>query len=203
MTGRRETWTTDEFGASHTGAVGVLLDDGTVPGPAYFDIGSGSAGEPISHWSVYDGRFSHVPRAAALQGVCSCGWSGPAHPLDWDAIGDRRLDEAGAGTAYRGESDWDAHTTEVAASAVPVPEDITRLLEQVRESIEKLGKTSPLAAVRAVRRMEVTAEDAGYWAARGARGDASRAEAATALGLDEDAARKLLARLGRWSPYFS
>ncbi|MCX5129979.1 hypothetical protein OG898_28345 [Streptomyces sp. NBC_00193] len=29
--GRRETWTTEEFGSSHSGAAGVLLADGTVP----------------------------------------------------------------------------------------------------------------------------------------------------------------------------
>lgn len=31
--GERETWTTDEFGSAHAGAVGVLLADGTVPPP--------------------------------------------------------------------------------------------------------------------------------------------------------------------------
>lgn len=31
--GEQETWTTEEFGASHTGSVGVLLADGTVPSP--------------------------------------------------------------------------------------------------------------------------------------------------------------------------
>ncbi|MEJ8650753.1 hypothetical protein WKI65_22345 [Streptomyces sp. MS1.AVA.3] len=34
-----------------------------------------------------------------------------------------------------------------------------------------------------------------------ARGDATVEQAAAALGLNEDAARKLMARLGRWSPY--
>ncbi|MFB7258660.1 hypothetical protein [Streptomyces nojiriensis] len=29
------------LGAAHTGSVGVLLADGTAPGPVYFDVGSG------------------------------------------------------------------------------------------------------------------------------------------------------------------
>lgn len=40
-----------------------------------------------------------------------------------------------------------------------------------------------------------------YWPAREARQDPERA--ATALGLDEGAARQLLARFGRWIPYLA
>ncbi|MCX4632043.1 hypothetical protein [Streptomyces sp. NBC_01443] len=40
--GERETWTTEEFGTSHEGTVGVLLADGSVPGPAYFDTRVGA-----------------------------------------------------------------------------------------------------------------------------------------------------------------
>src|SRR4051794_13931402 len=40
----RETWTTEEFGTSHKGAVGVLLADGTAPKPVFFDTGSSGAG---------------------------------------------------------------------------------------------------------------------------------------------------------------
>ncbi|MFD9302851.1 hypothetical protein ACFWCB_09210 [Streptomyces sp. NPDC060048] len=74
------------------------------------------------------------------------------------------------------------------------------MLERLEEEIDKLTKTSPVAAVRAARRLEVTAERVGYWAARGTANDLDTAQAA-ALGLDEDAARRLMARFGRWSPY--
>lgn len=62
-----ETWTSDEFGASHQGRVGVLLDDGTLPKPVYFD-GSFRTGHDVAHWSVYDGgTWPERPRAAVLR----------------------------------------------------------------------------------------------------------------------------------------
>ncbi|MFJ6566468.1 hypothetical protein ACIQNU_03550 [Streptomyces sp. NPDC091292] len=200
MEGERETWKTEEFGASHEGAVGVLAEDGTVPRPVYFDAGSSGNIQSVSHWSVYDGQFNSV-RAASLRGVCSCGWTGTEYPLDWDEIGDEDLADAGARLAEKCTIDWDDHTEGVAAAALPLPEPVTALLEELSREIEKLTKSSPLAAVRAVRRLEVAAVEVGYWAAREVRGDATAEEAAAALGLDEDAARSLLARLGRWSPY--
>ncbi|CAM5674556.1 hypothetical protein SAVIM338S_07130 [Streptomyces avidinii] len=199
--GRRETWTTEEFGTSHAGAVGVLLADGTVPGPVYFDSASGSGGEAVAQWSVYDGRRNRVPRAAALRAVCSCGWAGPEHRLDWDAIAKAALDDAADGQADACERDWDGHTAHVEARAVPLPDAVTVLLERLEEEIDKLTKTAPVAAVRAARRLEIAAERAGYWAARGTANDLDTTQAAAALGLSEDAARKLMARFGRWSPY--
>ncbi|MFE1764539.1 hypothetical protein ACFW81_10000 [Streptomyces angustmyceticus] len=197
----RETWTTEEFGSSHEGAVGVLLADGTVPGAVYFDTGSGAGGQSVSQWSVYDGRVAHGPRAAALRAVCSCGWSGPEHRLDWDEIGEEELVEAAHGTADTCVDDWDTHTVEVERSAIPLPETVTALLNQLQEEIEKLAKTSPLAAVRAARRLEVAAVQVGYWPAHEARQDTTAERAAAALGLDVNAARKLMARFGNWSPY--
>ncbi|MGW7575666.1 hypothetical protein [Streptomyces sp. NPDC054765] len=199
--GERETWTTEEFGSSHAGAVGVLLADGTVPAPVFFDTGSGAGGQPVSQWSVYDGGVAHGPRAAALRAVCSCGWNGPEYTLDWDAIGERKLIEGAHDTADTCMEDWDSHTAEVEQSAIPLPETVTTLLAVLQEEIEKLAKTSPLAAVRAARRLEVTAGQVGYWPAHDARQDTTAEQAAAALGLNEDAARKLMARFGGWSPY--
>ncbi|MEU8779838.1 hypothetical protein [Streptomyces sp. NPDC048606] len=196
----RESWTTDEFGSSHEGTVGVVLADGTIPGPVFFDSGSGAGGREVAQWSVYDGRFRR-PRAHALRAVCSCGWSGPEHPLDWEAIGEKDLEVHGDSEADACVRDWDHHTTVVEATTVPLPEMITGLLERLEEEVDKLAKTSPVAAVRAARRLEVTAERLGYWAAHGTRHDLDTAQAAAALGLDETATRKLLARFGRWSPY--
>ncbi|MCX4775589.1 hypothetical protein [Streptomyces sp. NBC_01264] len=199
--GRRETWTTEEFGSSHAGAVGVLLADGTVPDPVHFGSASGSGGQAVSQWSVYDGHWTHVPRAAALRAVCSCGWVGPEHRLDWEAIGEQDLDDGGEDQADACLKDWDEHTEQVEATTVPLPETVTTLLERLEEEIDKLAKTSPVAAVRAARRLEVTAGRVGYWAARGTANDLDTGQAAAALGLDEDAARKLMARFGGWSPY--
>ncbi|MFD9302144.1 hypothetical protein ACFWCB_05480 [Streptomyces sp. NPDC060048] len=47
----------------------------------------------------------------------------------------------------------------------------------------------------------MTAERVGYRAARDTIIDLDTAQAAVHLGLDENAARKLMARFGRWSPY--
>ncbi|MFF1415303.1 hypothetical protein ACFVX6_36960 [Streptomyces sp. NPDC058289] len=64
------------------------------------------------------------------------------------------------------------------------------LLERLEEEISWLTKTSPVAGVRAARRMEVVAERVGYWAARGPVADLDTAQAAAHLGLDEAAARR-------------
>ncbi|MFD5149326.1 hypothetical protein [Streptomyces sp. NPDC058401] len=65
MVSRRETWTTDEFGTSHAGAVGAVLADGTVRPPVYFDAGSGGGGNPVSQWSVAAGTDQVVAALAA------------------------------------------------------------------------------------------------------------------------------------------
>ncbi|MFB7126489.1 hypothetical protein [Kitasatospora sp. NPDC056273] len=199
--GERETWTTDEFGASHEGAVGVLLPDGTVPEPAYLILTEHGAGRTTTQWNVYDGSSGLRPRAHMLRAVCSCGWSGAARPLDWDQIGERALSEAALDLAESCEEEWDRHAAEVEESAVALPEELGELLRLLAEGIEKLGNDSPLAALRAARLLEVTAERKAYWPARDARRDLSLKETAAALGLNEDAAQELLARFGRWSPY--
>ncbi|MFB7910803.1 hypothetical protein ACFC1T_30645 [Kitasatospora sp. NPDC056076] len=198
---KQETWTTDEFGASHTGSVGVLLAGGTVPKPAYIMMTEHGAGLTTAQWTVYDGHSRLAPRAHALRAVCSCGWSGPEHPLDWGQIGEQRLGEAAAEPADTCEQEWDQHTVEVEKSAVALPEDLAEVLHGLGEAIEKLAQNSPLAALRAARLLEVTAERTAYWPAHDARRDLGLAATAAALGLDEDGARHLLARFGRWSPY--
>ncbi|MCY0946130.1 hypothetical protein [Streptomyces antarcticus] len=196
-----ETWTTDEYGASHEGSVGVLLADGAVPGPVYFDSASGAGGEAVGHWSVYDGRWSHVPRAAALRAVCSCGWTGPEHAVDWESIGGTPFREAALTDADTCLEDWDGHTVAVEATTVPLPAGVTDLVERLVEEIEKLARTSPVAAVKAARRLEVAAARVGYWAAHDTHKDTTPDQAAAALGLSTPDTRKLLARYGRWSVY--
>ncbi|MFI2189102.1 hypothetical protein [Streptomyces sioyaensis] len=83
--------------------------------------------------------------------MCSCGWNGPEHRLDWGVTGERKLVEAADGTAETCVEDWDVHAAEVEQSAIPLPETVTSLLAQLQEEIEKLAKTSLLTAVRAAR----------------------------------------------------
>ncbi|MYR84411.1 hypothetical protein GTY41_05465, partial [Streptomyces sp. SID685] len=97
--------------------------------------------------------------------------------------------------------DWDTHIGEVARSAVPVPETINGLLDQLDQEIEKVGKDAPLAAVRAVRRLEVLAAQCAYGPAREVAQDLTPEQAAAAIGLNEEEARRHLARLGCFSLY--
>ncbi|MFJ7300256.1 hypothetical protein [Streptomyces sp. NPDC099088] len=60
-----------------------------------------------------------------------------------------------------------------------------------------MAKSSPLAAIRAARRLEVLAAQTAYWPARDACRDADAGQVAAALGLDESGARAVLARFGR------
>ncbi|MFD7669170.1 hypothetical protein [Streptomyces sp. NPDC059788] len=196
-----DSWTDDEYGASHKGAIKVLLDDGSTAKPVYFDVGSGSHVPSSSHWSVYDGRLPNTPRASAFRAACSCEWTGTIHTLDWDEIGDQPLHRAAARDADRCLTDWDQHIAEVGETTVAVPGRITDLLESLHTEIERYTKESPAGALKLARRMEISAADLGYWAAHKARDSMSREEVAAALGLNGGDATQLLARFGRWSPY--
>ncbi len=114
-------------------------------------------------------------------------------------IEQRLLTEGADDQADACDRDWEGHTAQVEAATIPLPETVTPLLAQLEEEIDKLTKTSPVAAVRAARRLEVVAERVGYWAARDTTSDLDAAQAAVHLGLDADAARRLMARFGRWS----
>ncbi|MFE5537085.1 hypothetical protein [Streptomyces sp. NPDC056492] len=169
--------------------------------PAFFDTGSGPRMYETSHWSVYDGRVRHIPRAAALRATCSCGWTGPEERLDWGTIGEQELEDGGQAQADACEREWDDHTAAVEAATIPLPAAITGLLEQLEAEIAALTQTSPLAAIRAARGTEVTARQAGYYASRASARTLNPERAAQALGLDEASTRTELARLGRWNPY--
>ncbi|MFF7098431.1 hypothetical protein ACFY9A_39605, partial [Streptomyces rubradiris] len=160
-------------------------------------------GREVSQWSVYDGGdgFVRAPRAAALRAVCSCGWSGPPHPLQWEEFGEKDLTEAAGDLADTCTQEWDVHTVEVERSAIPVPETLAGLLARAESEIEKLARSSPLAALRAARRMEVIAVQTAYWPARDVSRDVTAEQAAAALGLSEDAAQDLLARFGHLGRY--
>ncbi|MFD4135291.1 hypothetical protein [Streptomyces goshikiensis] len=196
-----ETWTSDEFGSSHEGRVGVLLADGKVPKPVYFD-GSSGTGRDVRHWSVYDGGtpLSQRPRAAVLHAECACGWTGPHRTIDETVASDRPFLEAGADAADRCVDDWDRHIAHVGDTTVPLPTELEILLENVTAAIEALTQESPIAAIKAARRLEVIAQRTAHWPSHKAREHEPETVAA-ALGLNIKQTRTLLARFGGWSPY--
>ncbi|MGW6691889.1 hypothetical protein [Streptomyces sp. NPDC054961] len=195
-----ETWTTDEFGKSHEGRAGVLLADGSVPKPVYFD-GASSYGQEVRHWSVYDGgTWPKRPQAAVLRAECACGWTGPSHPINWDEIADQPFHHAGTDIADQCIDDWDHHILNIGASTIPLPLELDTLLETVTTAIENLAQDSPTAALKAARRLELIAQRTSYAPAHEAR-DQDPETVAAQLGLNLDQTRSLLARFGRWNQY--
>jgi hypothetical protein len=199
---RDESWTSDEFGESHEGRVGVLLADGTVPEPVYFDSNSGGFGWEVRHWSVYDGgTCPNRPKAAALRAECSCGWTGDARTVDWEALGDLPFRESGSADAEGCLDDWDQHISQVGHTTVALPTELEALLADITAAIESLAQESPTAAIKAARSLEVIAQRTAHWPAHEARAQ-DPATVAAALGLSVDDTRSLLARFGGWSPYY-
>ncbi|CAM5287925.1 hypothetical protein SSPIM334S_06869 [Streptomyces spiroverticillatus] len=194
-----ETWTTDEYGKSHEGRVGVLLPDGSVPEPVYFD-GSSTVGQMVAHWSVYDGEGFRRPKADSLLAVCSCGWEGEARRLDWEAYGEVPMRKAALGLAEKCLLDWDRHTAQVGESTVALPGELVELLREVEHRIEHLTADTPVVTLKALRHLEVMAVRLGHGAAHNARHEPVE-EVAAGLGLNVRAAKALLARFGQWDFY--
>ncbi|MEU3774321.1 hypothetical protein AB0F11_14170 [Streptomyces sp. NPDC032472] len=194
-----ETWTSEEYGTSHEGRVGVLLADGTVPKPVYFDSNSGGFGWEVRHWSVYDGDGPYVPRpkAEVLRAECSCGWTGPQHTIDWTAPGDLPFRKSGLAMAAQCEQEWDSHITAVSATTIALPAELEALLDTIADAIENLAQDSPVAALKAARSLELIAQRTAHWPAHDARGQDPQ-EVAAALGLNVDDTQALLARFGGW-----
>lgn len=183
----------ERYGADgHEGTVGVLLEDGTEPGPVFFDTGSGGHVHQSTTWSVYDGTL-RAPVAARMRGKCGCGWRGEAsYPIDWDQVDHRHPEEYDTSGP---ESDWERHMNEVAARMVPLPEDVTGLLNQLRERLSEIDDKNPLAALRVVGELEAVASSTGpYVARRIALDDVSDEAVAEGLGITEDKARSRLSR---------
>ncbi|KOU65095.1 hypothetical protein ADK90_28095 [Streptomyces sp. XY413] len=181
------------LGAAHEGSVGVLLADGTEPGPVYFDVGSGPNMPSSTEWHAYDGRRGR-PRAVLLRGSCSCGWRGAAdYPLDWTALpGDQPLYEADVDLSGP-IADYQAHVSVIRDSAVPLPAELTGLLTELVRLLDGLAVEEPLVALKALADLRYviaqTGQDAAYeLAAR----DVPLTVVATALGTSEAAARTYL-----------
>lgn len=181
------------LGAAHQGAVGVLLADGSEPGPVYFDVGSGPDVPSSTEWHAYDGRRGR-PRALVLRGSCSCGWRGAAeYPLDWARLGgDQPLYEADVDLSGP-IGDYEAHVSVVRDAAVPLPAELTALLTDLVRQLDVLAVEEPLVVLKALADLRYvigqTGQDAAYeLAAR----DVPLKDVATALGTSESAARRYL-----------
>ncbi|MEU8763829.1 hypothetical protein [Streptomyces sp. NPDC048659] len=181
-------WRRERF-ESHEGEVGVLLADGSEPGPVYFDIGSGTYVHESTDWWVYTGELRR-PTATSMRGRCACGWrAARAFPIDW-----QRVDPADL-TAYDVSGplqDWEAHMDEVAARAVRLPEDVAGLLKRLYERLDELVDDEPLTVLRAVDRLEAIVGVYGPMAARLVTGigeaGGGMVRVAEALGMTEEAA---------------
>ncbi|MFD9517869.1 hypothetical protein [Streptomyces sp. NPDC059979] len=181
------------LGAAHEGSVGVLLGDGSEPGPVYIDVGSGSHVPASREWHAYDGRFGR-PRAAVLRGSCSCGWRGMAeYPLDWTMLAkDRPLYEADVDLSGP-VADYGAHLSVIRDAAAQLPADLTALLTELVRRLDGLAVEEPLIALKALADLRYVIAQVG----RDAAGDVVAGEVpieqvATALGTSEAAARSYL-----------
>ncbi|MFE7315914.1 hypothetical protein ACFU7T_22950 [Streptomyces sp. NPDC057555] len=194
-----ETWETDEFGKSHEGWVGVLLEDGSVPKPVYFDSSSGGHGHTSTYWAVYNGHRFSGPRAHVLRGVCACGWTGMQYPIDWERIGEAALyeDETACTDADQCLDDWYKHLDDVEASTIPYPADLNELLHKTDEALDAITSSAPAVALKAARRLEILAKTIGYHAANSAYRTLEFEELGTALGITAGEAENLLRRYRR------
>jgi hypothetical protein len=183
-------WQDGEFGSSHEGRAGVLLEDGSEPKPVWIDSGSsGGSGHQTSEWQAYNGKYGR-PRASYLRGACACGWRGETrYPIDWEAVGDWPYDYDAVDSSGP-RDDWDRHIDEVEARTVPIPEDVQDLLERLEDRLSALAGDSPLSALRAAAAAGRVAKRAGWEAT--CRVDPDETpwdEIGKALGLTEQAAK--------------
>lgn len=185
-------WTTEEFGDSHEGIVGAVLDDGSEPKPAYFDIGSGATMYRTSEWWAYDGGASR-PRAAAVRAACSCGWRGPSSPVPWGELDEEGLEDMDVSGPRR---DWSEHIRAVERRTVPLPDDLAQLLTVLEDRLAALAEDAPAAALRAVAALDRLTGQAGREAARAfdEDGDGRWEDLGRALGIGADRAHSLVTR---------
>ncbi|MFD7560224.1 hypothetical protein ACFV9E_37715 [Streptomyces sp. NPDC059835] len=182
-----------DLGAAHEGWVGVLLEDGSEPGPVYFDVGSGAHVPSSTEWHAYDGRFGR-PKAALLRGACACGWRGAAeYPLDWAALDDQEpLYEADVDLSGP-IADYHAHLAVIRNTAVPLPAPLLALLAGLKECLETAAVKDPLVALKALADLRHLIAEVGEEAAWAVQvGRIPIETVATALGTSEAAARSYL-----------
>ncbi|MGW4567753.1 hypothetical protein ACWEN3_37040 [Streptomyces sp. NPDC004561] len=185
-------WTSEEFGESHEGIVGAVLADGSEPKPAYFDIGGGAETYRTSEWWAYDGRTS-TPRAAAVRASCTCGWRGPSVPIPWDELGEDGLEDLDVSGR---RLDWNEHIRAVERRTVPLPDELTELMNDIEDKLFTLADDAPAAAMRAVAALDRLTRRVGREAACMIEEDGEQRwdSLGRALGIDPDRARSLVTR---------
>ncbi|MEV7568707.1 hypothetical protein [Streptomyces tanashiensis] len=120
-----------------------------------------------------------------MRAVCACGWSGTTtYPIDWKQVEEdepHRYDTSGPA------KDWQSHTRAMVAQAVPVPEDVARLISELRQRLDEIEASDILTALRIVGELDSIVETEGSYAAREARRTHTDQEVAAALGGTEKA----------------
>ncbi|MFJ8664037.1 hypothetical protein [Streptomyces sp. NPDC093795] len=171
----------------------MLLADGSEPGPVFFDLGSGGSVHESINWWNYDGTF-RWPTATSMRGRCAWGRRGEkTYPIDWEQV--RGDDEPDAYDTSGPYGNWKAHIDEVAARAVKLPQDLTDLLAQVRERVDRLLLEDEYVRVlKAADELEDIVTQAAPTAVRclARRPEAPAPGVAEALGMTEEAARSRL-----------
>jgi len=186
-------WRVTEYGESHDGWAGAVLDDGREPDPTYIDASSGGWAEQTREWWAYSGRLGR-PKAAFFRGACSCGWRGPSYPIDWDQVdvlSDRDMDTDAA------QNDWHGHIQHVDAQTVPLPEPLTVLIDQLHDQLHALADGAPVAALKAVAEIELITRHAAREAAHTVQmdeEDGSWEAVGKSLGVDAKHARQRVTR---------
>ncbi|MFF8833120.1 hypothetical protein [Streptomyces sp. NPDC015131] len=181
----------EEFGGCHEGIAGAVLDDGSEPRPVYLDFGSGAdSGCWTSEWWAYNGQ-GRRPRAAGIRAACACGWRGETYPIDWERAGDD-IEDVDTSGAY---DDWCAHIAGVERQTVPLPGELTDMLDRLDKQLDQLAGQAPVAALKAVAALDRLARAAGRKAAYAAESDELSAEAiGKGLGVSAEKARSRLCR---------
>lgn len=183
-------WMTEQFGESHEGVAGAVLDGGEEPKPVYPDCGSGAdSGQETSEWWAYDGRDGR-PKAVAFRAACACGWRGGPHPIHWEELADGDRFGLDTADAYR---EWSEHIRAVERRTVPLPDDLTHLMDVLEDQLAALAEQAPVAALRAATTLERLAADLAQEAAYAVQEDeVPRETLGTALGLSPARAESLL-----------
>jgi HPt (histidine-containing phosphotransfer) domain-containing protein len=192
-------WQVFQYGESHDGWVGAVLEDGGEPEPVYIDAGSGPVVHRTREWWAYSGSLGR-PKAAGFRGACSCGWRGTSYPIDWDQQGP--LWARGDDDVTAAREDWLRHIDDVDAQTVPLPEPLMDLVGRLRDELHALADGAPVAAVKAVGEIEHMLQQVGRHAAAAVEVDElenSWEAVGKSLGLDAERARRRVTRYLR--PY--
>lgn len=162
----------------HEGRVGVLLEDGITAGPVYMELGGSGHVPGFTDWWIYDGTLRR-PLANRMRAACACGWEGETtYPIAWELVPDGEpflYDTTGP------ERDWTAHARQAAATAIPVPEDVARLVSRIRERLDEGEDADLLTVLRVIVALDTGIGIEGAHVARAATATCAGEEPAVAL----------------------